>query len=218
MPLLKPLRGAQLNRTHPLARSLGLCWPFNEGAGNKVLDLSGNGWMGTLQGDPAWGTGLFGSALYYDGGDDCVQTSTPVITSAPVSVSLWFKADELPSVRAEKGTLLVQRSIGSPYQSFRTLINDADDKILLLIYNSSGVNTVNISSDSAIQAGIWYHVVFILASDYDACIYVNGVQQASTGNSGSFYNANDVLRLGSRTGTADDFKGKIDLQSFLVGF
>jgi hypothetical protein len=196
---------------HPLARSLGACWLFNEGAGAKVPDLSGNGWTGTLQGAPSWIASRFGSALHYDGDNDRVETSSPVITSAAASVSLWFEADELPSVRAEDGTLLIQRTVGSPYQSFRTLINDADDKILLLIYSSSGANTVSITSDSAIETGNWYHVVFVLDSDYDACMYVNGVQQAGTGNSGSFYSANDVLRLGSRTGTADDFKGKIDL-------
>lgn len=211
MPPLKPPRGTQLNRTNPLARSLGLCWLFNEGTGAKVHDLSGSDRTGTLQGAPSWDTGRFGSALYYDGADDCIQTGSPVITTAPVSVSLWFKLDELPSTRVEDGTLLIQRTIGSPYQSFRTLINDADDKILLLIYNSSGVSTVSINSDSAIQIGKWYHVVFILDSNYDACMYVNTVRQTGAGNSGSFYNANDVLRLGSRTGTADDFKGRIDL-------
>jgi hypothetical protein len=209
--MLKPPRGTQLNRTHPLARSLGACWLFNEGAGVKVPDLSGNGWTGTLQGAPSWAASRFGSALYYDGDGDSVETSSPVITSAAVSVSLWFEANELPSARAEDGTLLIQRTVGSPYQSFRTLINDADDKILLLIYNASGVQTVSISSDSAVQTGNWYHVALILDSDYDAYMYVNGVKQANTGNSGSLYNANDVLRLGSRTGTADDFKGKIDL-------
>jgi len=210
MPLLKPPRGTQLDRTNPLARNLGLYWLFNEGAGSRISDLTGNGRMGTLNGVPSWAEGRFGSALYYDGDDDSVETSSSVITSAPVSASFWFEADELPSVRAQDGTLLIQRTVGSPYQSFRTLINDSDDKILLLIYNSSGVNTVSISSDSAVETGVWYHAVFILDSDYDARMYVNGVQQTATGYAGSFYNANDVLRLGSRTGTTDDLKGKID--------
>jgi len=186
MPLLKPPRGTQLDRTNPLARNLGLYWLFNEGAGSRISDLTGNGRMGTLNGVPSWAEGRFGSALYYDGDDDSVETSSSV------------------------GTLLIQRTVGSPYQSFRTLINDSDDKILLLIYNSSGVNTVSISSDSAVETGVWYHAVFILDSDYDARMYVNGVQQTATGYAGSFYNANDVLRLGSRTGTTDDLKGKID--------
>ena len=211
MPLLKPTRGIQLNGTHPLVRDLGMCWVFNEGSGAEVFDLSGNSRTGTLNGSPSWSAGTFGSTLEYDGNDDRVETSLPVISSAPVSASLWFKVEELPSTRAQDGTLLIQRVTGSPYQSFRTYIESTDDKLYFLIYNSSGANSATTISDSAIQTGIWYHVVFILDSDYDTCMYVNGVRQTDTDNSGSFYNANDVLRLGSRTGTSDDFKGKIDL-------
>ena len=39
---IKPFRGIQLNRTHPLARGLVACWVMNEGTGNTAYDLSGN--------------------------------------------------------------------------------------------------------------------------------------------------------------------------------
>ncbi len=211
MPPLKPPRPTQVNRTHLLARNLGVCWLFNEGSGAKVFDLSGNGWTGALNGAPSWIAGKFGSALEYDGNCDTVDTSSPVITSVPVSVSMWFKADELPSTRGQDGTLLVQRTVGSPFQSFGTVLSQTSDKVLLLIHNSSGVLSVSISSDSAIQVGTWYHLVLILDSNFDALMYVNGVQQAQTANSSSLYSPNDVLRLGSRIGTADAFKGRIDL-------
>jgi hypothetical protein len=42
MPILKPIRGLQLNKSHPLARGLVGCWLLNEGTGHKVFDLSGN--------------------------------------------------------------------------------------------------------------------------------------------------------------------------------
>lgn len=210
MQPLKPSRGTQLDKTHPLARSLALYWLFNEGAGATVSDSSENGRTGTLQGAPSWVAGKFGSTLEYDGADDRVDSSSPVISSVPVSASLWFRVDELPSARAEDGTLLIQRTVGIPYQSFRALIEDAGDKLHLLIYNSSGINTATTVSDQAVQAGVWYHVVFILDSNCDTRMYLNGIRQNDTDNSGSFYNANDVLRLGSRTGTTDDFKGKID--------
>ncbi len=47
-PYLKPVRGIQLNRSHPLARGLVGCWLFNEGTGTKVHDLSGNGAFGNV--------------------------------------------------------------------------------------------------------------------------------------------------------------------------
>lgn len=210
MPPLKPARGIQLNCAHPLARDLGMCWLFNEGTGEKVYDLSLHGRAGALNGGPSWGPGKFGAALEYDGDDDRVETSSPVISTAPVSVSLWFKVDELPSARSQDGTMLIQRTVGSPYQSFRTFIESTDDKLYLLIYNSSGVNSATTVSDSAVQAGIWYHAVFVLDSNYDTRMFVNGSRQSDADNSGSLYNPDDVLRLGSRTGTADDFKGWID--------
>ena len=41
--ILKPPKGAMLNRGHPLSRGLKGCWLMNEGGGKIVNDLSGNG-------------------------------------------------------------------------------------------------------------------------------------------------------------------------------
>jgi len=49
-PQQKPLLGTQLNRSHPLARGLVGAWVMNEGSGDRVNDLSGNGGVGTLVG------------------------------------------------------------------------------------------------------------------------------------------------------------------------
>lgn len=42
MPLLKPVRAIQINKSHPLARRLVGCWLFNEGTGRQVCDLTGS--------------------------------------------------------------------------------------------------------------------------------------------------------------------------------
>lgn len=49
----KPDRGIQINKAHPLAKGLVGCWVMNEGTGDKVFDLSGNGNHGTIVG-PEW--------------------------------------------------------------------------------------------------------------------------------------------------------------------
>ena len=51
---LKPPLGARLIPGHPLANGLVGCWLMNEGSGNKVYDLSGNGNSGTLTNGPEW--------------------------------------------------------------------------------------------------------------------------------------------------------------------
>ena len=47
-------------------------WSFDEGFGTVAFDASGNGFDGTLTGDPQWVTGQVGGALEFDG-DDSVE-------------------------------------------------------------------------------------------------------------------------------------------------
>lgn len=64
--LIKPLRGTQLNKTHPLSRGLKAAWIFNEGTGQDVHDYSGNGNLGTFVQSviwPEWFTGVNGTAI-----------------------------------------------------------------------------------------------------------------------------------------------------------
>ncbi len=76
MPQLKPTRGIRLNKSHPLARGLVGCWPFNEGSGGQVSDLSGNGNGGTFQGTaPSWSASKFGPAVDLPGTDERVEVA-----------------------------------------------------------------------------------------------------------------------------------------------
>jgi len=69
---MKPPVSARLIKGHPLARGIVGCWLFNEGSGNKVFDLSGNGntgLFGTGTNIPTWKSGKFGPATSFDGDD-----------------------------------------------------------------------------------------------------------------------------------------------------
>ncbi len=48
-------------------------WKLDEGAGTQTADATGNGYDGTLMGDPTWTTGVFGGALEFDGAGDYVD-------------------------------------------------------------------------------------------------------------------------------------------------
>jgi len=91
MPLLKPPRGTQLNKAHPLARGLVGCWVMNEGTGSKVFDLSGNRNTGTIY-NALWQPGKFGSALYFDGSGDYVNCGTNASLLPDIfTVTAWIK-------------------------------------------------------------------------------------------------------------------------------
>ena len=63
--ILKPPKGAMVNRGHPWSRGLVGCWLINEGGGNLVNDLSGNGKKGTFVNSPTWAGGKYGPALKF---------------------------------------------------------------------------------------------------------------------------------------------------------
>jgi hypothetical protein len=72
---IKPPYGVVLRRGHPLARGLAGAWVFNEGTGDKVWDLSGSDYIGTLTNMTSssdWVSGPHGHALDFDGTDDRV--------------------------------------------------------------------------------------------------------------------------------------------------
>lgn len=70
MPALKPIRGSLLNKSHLLARGLVGFWLFNEGSGNVVSDLSGNGNHATATGtisEITWQSGPDGGVVDFVG-------------------------------------------------------------------------------------------------------------------------------------------------------
>lgn len=64
-PNQKPGLGFKVNGGHPLAPDAGL-WPFNEGSGTLVNDLSGNKNNGKLIGTAAWTSSPMGAAVNCD--------------------------------------------------------------------------------------------------------------------------------------------------------
>ena len=91
--MIKPFRGIELDKTHPLARELIGCWVFNEKTGNTVFDLSGNGNSGTLVGTPDWTYG----GLDFDGANDRISvaddSSITDIFDGGGTIVVLFKAD-----------------------------------------------------------------------------------------------------------------------------
>ena len=70
-------------------------WKFDEGSGNYAYDSSGNGNTGSLSlggsaTSSAWVSGVYGTALSFDGTDDYVSVSNS-ITMATGSLSFWAK-------------------------------------------------------------------------------------------------------------------------------
>ncbi len=92
MPILKPARGIQINKSLPLARGLVACWLFNEGSGDKVSDLSANTLTGTILGG-TWVSGKYGSAISFDESNDYITIPSHAKLEWPDgswSVWIWY--------------------------------------------------------------------------------------------------------------------------------
>jgi len=89
----KPPLGSQIDFSHPLAKGLALCLLMNEGSGNKIYDLSGNGNHGVLMTNgPLWKPGRDGAALAFDGVNDQVECgiSASFAANSPKTFILWI--------------------------------------------------------------------------------------------------------------------------------
>jgi len=101
--LQKPLPGTQINWRHPLSRGLVGYWVMNEGAGDRIYDLSGNGNEGELQGGTGWiagGIDFDGSTGYVDLGTDKIflDTGRPFTLVGRGKVDAWEDSYAYPII------------------------------------------------------------------------------------------------------------------------
>ncbi|HDZ15539.1 hypothetical protein LCGC14_1171240 [marine sediment metagenome] len=101
-PGQKPLLGTPLDMGNPLSLGLIGAWLMNEGSGNRIYDISGNGRDGILDSNIEWQATQNGSALYFGtNADDWMipLTSTDLI-NLPTSKNFSVVVSCLPNYNA----------------------------------------------------------------------------------------------------------------------
>ena len=204
--LQKPLLGVPVNWSHPLARGLVCCWLMNEGGGNKIYDLSGNGNTGSFYGDTKWTPGKFGSALSFDGTEDYVNVSDSnsldIGTTNNLTISLWVKVN---SFAVAGGLVSKATGTGSTALDYRiSILTESRFSFYVGAYTY-------INSYITRNTNQWYHVVGVWRGSFPIDIYVNGIKDNGTSN-GSTKNAANTgsLYIGSTYTSSSSFNGTID--------
>lgn len=87
----KPYRGIQLNRSHPLSRGLVGAWVMNEGSGDIIHDLSGNGRTSTLTGNSGF-SWVPGGINFADGSDEYFTITPGINLTGAFTVATRFTA------------------------------------------------------------------------------------------------------------------------------
>ena len=204
--ITKPQPGIQINWMHPLARELRGCWLFNEKAGSKLADVSTNNFTGTLTDmDPStdWVGGINGSALDFDDTNDFVELGTDVIGDNDlVTMSVWVNFRTLGKVISFFG-----RGKDGSGNGWSILVHKNIDDILQfhVVRTVPSVAGVVATSNITVVTNRWYHVVGIWEPTIGVKIYVDGVLEATTTDTGSSLRTSTVgTRIGGNMQDTSD--------------
>ncbi len=209
-------------------------WSFDEGRDTTAYDASSNRVSGTLYSmsstsDPNSGWQnedkcISGKCLGFDGTNDDVEFGLnkigPLIDGASSStVSMWVKYSSLAGAANKYGNVIyASRQASANSNIWLNLRSDggSEGKLLLGGRSKSTDSFQEVTSSTALNPNVWYHVVGILNyASNTATIYINGAQSVSSGVSfgsttyvhsapGSTYDS-----IGSNAGGIV-FKGYID--------
>ena len=174
---LKPLLGTQIDWSNPLAKGLVGLWLMNEGTGNIVQDLSGNGNTGTFVGTLDWVPGKLGPALSWNAADEYIDF--PTITSIPGEVTLiaWVW---IPSSPWQMQPLF---SFSKDAGTYILLYNNTDATGPLKHWFSTRVEyaaKVTVESDTNVVTNKWIQVAMTRNSAGLWKMFLDGVQQVNT--------------------------------------
>jgi len=205
--MLKPVLGSQIQLGHPLAKGLVGCWLMNEGAGNIVQDLSGNGHDGTLIADATWAAGKFGPCISVDSADDHIQIGPGDIFNLAdqLTVSLWCKH---PTGVGFITHLIAHWGIYNAWQIYWYTSED----VTFLVKNAAGTSKYGRYADGLADSNC-HHIV----GRYDGAhvsLWVDGVkgtamEDAQTGNVKAAHST-EYMQIGGDYDTGISFGGLIN--------
>jgi prepilin-type N-terminal cleavage/methylation domain-containing protein len=169
---------------HSLGADIAGNWNFDEGSGTTALDSSGYNNTGTIMNGAfytsdtphkAAGQGAGKYALSFDGADDYVDISSPIINTAdPFTVEGWVNLTTFTST--DIGNIMV----GNYYGRYRGYILNVypSGQPAFHVGRQSDSTTVTVASPDAITFNSWYHIMGVYDGT-NAKIYVNGILKKS---------------------------------------
>ncbi len=170
-------------------------WSFDEGTGNILHDVSGNGYDGTIN-NANWTNGISGSALEFNGAGNVVFND--ITFGTQWSAVYWIKLYSYGSTsRAVLG-----------YDGTEYVTEIWTDSAKVTTANSGGLDECSATSNSKNWTdGNWYHVG-ITADNGINTYYIDGVNETNDSYYGSC--GMRVRAIGGHGDPIHYFDGKID--------
>ncbi len=190
---------------HALAVDIIAKWPFDEGEGNTVNDVSGGKRNGTIQGTLLWKddnpAGKEGHSLEFDGNTSNyieVSNLSSSLLQSGGTISVWVRFDGEGITDAG---ILDKYSGKYSTNGFYYDIDVNNKKVSFEINKGAGVFSEN--NSISIDNTKWQNLVVTYNSGGQVTHYINGVQSGAQGTT----NAPDQITIDEPLKIGEDFKG-----------
>ena len=182
-------------------------WIFEEGKGDTVRDISGNGNNMTIAGgSPKWVDGKIGKAMQFDGTADFLAApdspSLDSIDDKVVSLVSWVNGTDFTAAARH-----VLRKVHDTAQASVYILRCQNNLLTLFLGTDANANAT-VAGSTQLKTGEWVHLALV----YDGAEmrgYVNGELDVTLPVTGNIVTSNQELRIG-RGDPAGYFAGIID--------
>lgn len=187
--------------SNPASSDTKLTMHFDEISGTSASDASIYGNSGSLQGSASWATSKFDGAARVTNGTGYIRVNddSSLDITGTLTAEAWVNRDGAGS--GDKYVLHKEAAYG-----FGILSNN---RPFATVYVGGSWRTIG--SDEAIASNTWHHIAMTYSSVSGLKLYVDGVEKASSGISGSINASSGYLHIGRDAhGWGLNFSGFID--------
>jgi len=151
-------------------------WKLDEGTGSTVIDWSGHGNFGTINGDPQGVAGYDGDALEFDGRGDYVNCgNSPSLTiTGDITFMCWIK-------------------VAAFSKTWETILAKGDDSYRMsrgpgtgdsIHFGCNGPSGGNLNATTIVTDDTWHHAA-LMYNGSTQIIYIDGAEDARQASTGS---------------------------------
>ncbi|MHC4240966.1 MAG: LamG domain-containing protein, partial [Planctomycetota bacterium] len=187
-------------------------WKFDDGSGATAQDSSGNGYDGTLLGEPTWVAGNIGGALEFDGTNDYVELPIGSLISSLTNSTFAIWVDF--SNEGGAWQRILDFGTGMTVNMFLTPRIGTDGSMRFAITINGGGDEDQTTAPATLPSG-WHYVALTINADENVhSLYLDGelvAQNTTTRHNPSTLGETNQNWLGRSQYAADGyFDGRLD--------